>query len=912
MIQEIHALLRKSSYSPRLRRMVLVAGVTACASVAAETYNWIGGVNGQWKSSKSFFPEGNPGAEDEVLLPIGITKLDATDDDELAAVNVIRRIRANDNCVFEVDVGDRDVTLNCAFTYQAQDGRNRGKLVKKGTGSLMLSSARADYLLNAIRYDYYSDFDIVAGALKLPQDAAAGVAMKLGNVAISNNAALFTLATSGTALTRTYVLDLWGEPGSIVTNTAALSNSNAQILNTGGSSVSVFAGEICAPVRWWGDGVNHLTGTANTFTSTFLESSNKGRGFDGPYVGVMSFGKNRAPSSTGVSGTATARDSGGAFKYLGSGEETDMTLNVNSAAATPYPAYLSGGDNGGLVWTGIWQPADASLLQRLVIAGDGPKTNVMRGAIQNRRREDGNYSFFIRKQGRGTWRIEDSSKGLDPSYQMLGGWGVDEGTLQFASIAETNFVSSLGMATELFKDYCGARDESKRAPYAFMLGGDTTEGTIEYVGTEDAFCSERPIWLYGDGAFESSGASKIRFRGVSSVADGETSPARAVTFTVRGGGTATNELFDITDSASRPVNVVKAGAGTWALGGELSFRGMLAVRGGRLIVRRPEKYTWYRWTITSKGGEGASGSYNLYFEMQEFGLFNAAGMRQNCGLSLNSNYASLEPGQVAYGTEKAAYCQSANANIDKLFDDIKTDPGWRGIMCAPNTVASGATAQTPMTGNPFSWIPIVMRLPTDADDVTAYDVVFYQNSAHIRSVTSYFVDGSVDGVHWNRLSTVDQTDSVSANTWQYAGTGFGLGGQKDIAHVDGCTFEHPRPTVLPDVLNNVKSVSVDGGATLECDGVVTIRNLSFDCVAGGGTFINCSFAQTPGIIDIANATPSGDAIETGWMFVGCSGVENLSGWTVSEEGIATSRRRIKVESGNRVKIVPCGFRVIFR
>jgi autotransporter-associated beta strand protein len=218
---------------------------------------------------------------------------------------------------------------------------------------------------------------------------------------------------------------------------------------------------------------------------------------------------------------------------------------------------------------------------------------------------------------------------------MRGVWGVDEGTLQFTSLAEKGFISSLGLATELFKDYCGAKDESKRASYAFALGGDSTEGALEYVGDKDEFCSERNAWLCGDGAFVNNASSKIRFRGVSSVAEGETPVSRLVKFTVRGESTAENEILDITDSAERPVSVVKDGAGTWVLGGEQSFRGSLEVRNGKLIVRRPETYTWHRWTITSK--EGTGGSANSYYQMQEFAVFDAEGYRQNFGLSLNSD-----------------------------------------------------------------------------------------------------------------------------------------------------------------------------------------------------------------------------------------------------------------------------------
>ena len=886
--------------------------VATSGSVFAESYTWVGGANGSWQSPDSFSPRGTPGAADEVLLPTGTTYLDASDDGEFAAVNAVKRIRPNDNCILEIDVGNKDRTLECAFTYQAQDGRNRGKLIKKGLGSLTLGSTRDDYYKSSTRYDYYSNFDIVEGALKLPQDGTTGISARLGNIAISNNATFFTLATPSTTAAHTYVLELWGGEDAIITNTAPVSYAAGQVLSAQGSSLSVFAGKICSPIRWWGSGYHHLTGTDNTLapSSSFTQSGNTGRGFNGPYAGVMSFGRKGEPSSTGTYGSMFSRDNGGAFKYLGSGEETDVDLSVSSVAATPYPAYLSGGDIGGLVWKGLWQPAAASLQQRLVISGDGPKTNVMKGAIQRRYYSDTIYSFFIRKQGRGTWRIEESSYGTDLTYQMYGTWGVDEGTLQFTSLAETNFVCALGMATERFQDYCGARDESKRVPYAFVLGGDSTEGTLEYVGTADDICTERPIWLYGDGAFKNNGTAKIRFRGVSSVTSGENPADRAVTFTLKGSGTGENEILDITDSDTRPVSVVKEDSGKWVLGGEQSFHGTLDVKGGTLILRRPEKYTWHRWTITSK--EGTDGSANNYYQMQEFALFGSNKLRQNYGLELNPNYASLQPGQAAYGTDKKAVPTAAGRDLDRLFDDLKDSAsgdtyGWNCTMRAPNA-SSGI--QTPVRGDPFSWIPIVMRLPVGAEEVTSYDVVYYQTSSHVRSVTSYFVDGSVDGVHWDRLSDVDTVGGVSAGYWQYAATSFGAGGQRNKEHTSGCTIAS-APASLFDVLNNAKAVSVDAGATLAAEGDVTIPGLAVDLSAGCGTISNFTFAAD-GTVYLENIPAGFQSASLDWTLQDCDGVANLASWKVAVDDVRTDRWRMQVSPAGDISVCRVGFRMIIR
>ncbi len=871
------------------------------------TYNWVGGENGSWADSKSFSPEGNPGAEDDVLLPQNVVvKLNAKDDAEWEAFNRIRRVRADDDCFLEVDIGENDREMQCAFTFQAHEGRNRGKLIKKGTGSLWLMSERPEFKSsNGIHQDYYANFDVVEGALKFPQDAVGGTDVKIGNVCISNNAAFYTLATSDKVLTHTYVRELWGEPGSIVTNTAPIENSSNQLLWSNGDNVSIFAGRLCAPVRWRSGGYVHLTGVENTIVSTFTQSDNKGMGMSGQHVGIAKFGKKGELSSIGTSGSIYARENGGAFKYIGTGEETDVDFEIGSEVNFPYPGFLSGGDVGGLIWTGLWYPTAGALQQRLVICGDGATPNVMKGAIQSRHYDGEYYSFFIRKQGQGTWRIEDSSKGLDLYYQMRGVWGVDEGTLQFASLAEKGFLSSLGLATELYKDYCGAKEESKRASYAFTLGGDSTEGALEYVGDKDEFCSDRNMWLCGDGAFVNNGAKKIRFRGVSSVAEGESPSARPVKFTVRGESTAENEILDITDSVERPVSVVKEGAGTWVLGGEQSFRGSLEVKNGKLIVRRPETYTWHRWTITSKVGDASSGS-DSYFSMQEFALFDENNMRQNYGLKYNENYASLNPGEVAYGTDKKR--TRLTDGPEKLCDDDKTDPGWMDNMRAPN-MSTGKL--TPVKGDPSSWIPIVMRLK-ESQPIKSYDVVFYHASTHIRTVASYFVDGSVDGVHWDRLSTAESIDSVESNNmWQYRRTTFGKGGERTKPHEDGCPIAS-APDKPFDVLNNVKSVSVNSGAELVFEGDIVIPALSFDCEAGGGTFSGCKFAEKDGSIDIYNVPDGSTKIDFGWTFNGCSGVENIKGWAVLQDGVETSRYSISVQGGNKVVAVRTGLRMVIR
>ena len=316
-----------------------------------------------------------------------------------------------------------------------------------------------------------------------------------------------------------------------------------------------------------------------------------------------------------------------------------------------------------------------------------------------------------------------------------------------------------------------------------------------------------------------------------------------------------------------------------------------------------KKYTWHRWVLTSQ--ENATSAVG--FQIQEFGLFDGNGMRQNYGLELNSNYASLQPGQVAYATDKIAVPTAADRNIDKLFDDIKTDYGYYGQMRAPN--ASSGT-QTPVRGNPYSWIPIVMRLTNGAPDAVMYDVVFYQASSHARSPTSYFVDGSVDGVHWDRLSTVNAINATAADYWYYNAESFGAGGKLTTSYMNGCTIDS-APASLFNVLNNATAVSVAAGAVLAAEGDVTVPGLAADLSDGCGTISNFTFAAS-GTVYLENMPAGLQAASLDWTLLDCDGVANVSNWKVAVDGEETDRWRMQVSQSGKISVCRLGFRMIIR
>jgi hypothetical protein len=67
-----------------------------------------------------------------------------------------------------------------------------------------------------------------------------------------------------------------------------------------------------------------------------------------------------------------------------------------------------------------------------------------------------------------------------------------------------------------------------------------------------------------------------------------------------------------------------------------------------------------------------------------------------------------------------------------------------------------------------------------------------------------------------------------------------------------------------------------------------------------------------GSIDVANVPDDSTKIDFGWTFNECTGVENIKGWSVTQDGVATSRYSISVENGNRVVAVRTGLRMVVR
>ena len=171
--------------------------------------------------------------------------------------------------------------------------------------------------------------------------------------------------------------------------------------------------------------------------------------------------------------------------------------------------------------------------------------------------------FYVIKNGTGVWRFADQT-----SRGSLGVIDVENGTLQFDSIAEKGIACSLGYSTNLFqRAHAVTYDNGTPVNYAFVLGGDGTEGTMEYTGTSVACCSTRPMAIRSKGRFISDSA-RYTLENVYALGEGHK------TLTLAGSSDHGNTATDIRDGEGT-LDVVKEGSGTWTLRGTNTFTGSL-------------------------------------------------------------------------------------------------------------------------------------------------------------------------------------------------------------------------------------------------------------------------------------------------------------------------------------------------
>lgn len=864
-----------------------IAAVVAFVGIlpvsAAETYTWIPGST-DWASEDSYVEDGKPGQGDIVLIPDGMVatnKVVASDTASLASFEAFSKLNtvwlesASSRIVLDIGAG-LVLTNNCKILCKAGD--RTGLIEKVGAGEL-------EFGVNNNANAYLCNLTVKEGTLVLPQRETASQ-FNLGAVVVSNGATLVTSIDAAvswsTGAGATMVGSLNGG-GDITNRCVRARRLGFNVANT----LSTFSGRIHPRVLLWpaygtdtGNVRVNLTGTdSTTYEYVFLSY--------GATLGAAKFGLKGQPSSIGKYGDLFWRGggNGGTFKYLGEGEDaTDKNFYVWTRGNSPVG--IDGG-NGGLKLTGTvsWNSAQAAEsygMQRLNISGDGALTNVFAGTLPTWTYQTTNYCFHVTKKGAGIWRFADKAQ------EHSGAWTVENGTLQFESLKQRGVACSLGTAKNCFESYTGLVDDNKRVPWAFALGCATTAGTLEYVGTEKAFCTTRPILLKGKGGtLKNSSDKPLVFGGVSAAA------GESVALTLAGDTAVTNEIWSVTNGVGT-TSLVKDGSGTWAIcGTNNNFSGTVTVKNGTLIVRNlsATNYDWFKWTIRKRGG---TDSKNHDVRAYEFGIYDGNNDRMNKSLVSYGSYATKPDGSMPAG--RAGYLHpnltgdtNSNRPLSGLFDDGSL---W-------TQMASGSWPEIdPET--PSTWIPIVMHLADNSRRAATFDAAQQAYSSSYYAFKAFSMEGSIDGIHWDMLTNVTLSTTKSSY-WAFKYTSYSTGTAD--THTGGCPIAGGPEGTANALEGAGTSFSVAAGARLVAQGAATIPGLAIDA-DGAGTVEGFAFAES-GTLDVKNFPKKGGALPG--TYVNCTGLENVANWTLSngDSGRVLSSWSISVKDGV-ITLIPPG------
>ena len=865
-------------------RIVALCTVSAalCARGDVVTNTWIAGST-DWSAAASYVEDRVPNPGDAVIIPSGVTatvsvvSMEAanTEGSSFDVFSKLSRVYTGDAAsAIVLDIAEgASVTNGCWII--GKDGK--GTIIKRGLG--MIEFGANDYT-----YAYNLDIDVEEGTLVLPQELQSKVHCYVKKVTVNEGAMLVTAedAGRGTGLADgpTYMYELWG--GGIVTN--RYGSARLSFRESTPPRYFEFAGTIGKGVRF---SLSYkvymmLTGTNSTVSPEITSGS---------VLGFKKFGMQGQPSSMGTSGMTLRGDAAGTVLYLGEGETSNKSLTSWTLGNCEH--IIDAGATGGLDLTGTLNGYNSSQLgqsygmKRLVLTGSNTVPCVFSGPLPTWSIYTTNYNWHVTKRGTGTWRFTDKAQ------THAGAWTVEDGVLQFGSLKQKGVACSLGTATNLMANYGGLVDESKRIDWAFALGGATTRGTMEYIGTNDATCTTRPVILQGQGGtFASSSNAVMRFYGASADSGVD------ATLTLGGDATAvTNVIGDVTDGKGK-LSLAKDGEGTWRLFGTNDFTGSLAVNKGTLIVDNPVNYSWFKFSVTESFGQ------NERAQMTELGIWDENGNRINHYLYPYTNYwgkaeGSLPEGMCAYwrsGTVSDTYYTSGVTSVrpmEAIFDD------GTALVPGRTTYMSPSLGVTMNPEVPSTWMPIVMHLTNGIGRAASFDAVVPSGNT-ARNVKSFVLEGSLDGIHWNFLTNIVLEENIGGN-WLSSGAKYS--GGTAGTHTGGWPIEG-GPEDVPPALENVESVSVAAGARLVASGYVApIKGLTVD-VNGAGTIEGFEFAAGRECnLNVENLPKEGARLPG--TYLDCTGFGNIAGWSLSVGGKATASRRILIENGV-LRIVPVG------
>ena len=822
-----------------MRRYTCLAA--ALIAVSAQAFNW------------SDYSEGA-----DVLVTANAT---ATDSD-MATINSYSMLRFASGTTITFNISG-DASLSCPVAAT-------GTIVKCGTGSLTIATSSQNGRASTFQY---VDFDVEEGDLKAPQENASGSEFWTGKVTVGENGTFFTARSRNTCIYG----GLWGS--GVITNIATDGKSQLRVMNES-YTPCVFSGRILGSgIRWYSGGNVHLTGTNSLFSGSFQLWSGNDQVTKRGTTGFVKIGNAGEESSIGSRvNDLVSREMGSRYLYLGEGETTSRTYsyyNNHSGAGSTCMHYWDAGAHGGITFTGKWNHGNAHS-ERLVLMGSNTAPCVIAGEWTG---DNATNATYVIKRGSGTWRLAHNS-----NRTLSGTIAVEDGTLEFETIAEVGENCSLGRATCHQSSYTGKYDASKNVDYAYLLGTTSTTGTMSFVGTSSGACRSRPFAVQGRGCVRNAGLG------------GQLGLGGAFAATAAG-GTLVLDAEDGTMNAFSMVrdgdhggvlSLEKTGAGTWALEGTNTFSGALAVKEGTLVVRNLP-YSWFRFTVmeTQGGRQKRLGTADpdSNIEIQELALYSADGVRRNVNMTFHTtydNWTALPVGHACWA-RGGTINYYTNRNGDKMFDEVGSGTGCCVVFNSKHVRLDDSS----------TWIPVLMHMDPGGELITMFDIVNVNARTYARTPIAYKMEASRDGYSWTQVFY--ETNSLAAEQGRWhsdPSESFTAGAVRPGKgfSVSNCTF------AANEMLPNVSGVSVAPNAVIAAEGPVTLKTLSVDASgAGNGTVRGFSFAEA-GTLRIEGLGALAGKCEIPMALEDCTGLENVSKWSLVVNGEAGNRYHAKARA----------------
>jgi len=830
---------------------VFIVGMLALAASAADEYSiWNPNGSGGWSDASRWQGGNVPSSGGNVLID-GAEAYVTDADYELLKSLTRLRFKNNGSLDMRFDEDHTDFSVNTIMDYSGNEG---GTLIKSGTGLLVHTGVG-----NGFKVD---KFIVTNGTLRI--DYAVG--STVSSTVIAQN--IFGAYGSGVlAFNNSTVPKINGLVGD---GTVSNCLSSMQFAFTGGTRENpmVFSGTLGKNIEAsFYSGCQYFTNPERTGIGTNTRVS-------GGFVGVSKFGA--ASGDAGSLGTqeyiVRFQGTGGGVVYAGDNvESTSKKIFFDNNCRT---AELDAGVNGGVTFTGDFNASNCDRVIPLTLSGD----NAAAATVQSAFSGAADTVFAVVKKGSGAWRFSNLAR------YYIGSVFVEDGTLEYASMAEAGTASSLGAGVKLTRAAANTYENATKVPWAFCLGTHSTTGTFAYVGSSDVACTSRLFAVKGTGVVKSDTSASLFYKGATSFDD-----EGANTLVLDGSGSWDN-FSDVTNGIGS-LSVEKRGSGTWTLGGNVTLSGGIVAKGGTLRIANGP-YRWYRFTVKKLQDGNAR-----YLEFKQFRLSAADGAQCNANLTESSeakdagNNFRLGEGECKWNHSVAYSDQDKGGRL--LVNAFKST----SMVSAQRS----GTSSRPTPSNSSTWVSFTFRISDDAKPVAYYDLQA-QNSNDDRQPKDWMLEASCDGRNWDVIDTqADQGVSASGYRWY----------SSDDTTFDEAHPGYPIASAPSGVTTEIGPVTIAGG-TLDVASPVVVSNLTVDASSSGGVVKGVTFAAN-GVIDVQNANFPADSrdFELPLTLSACEGADNIARWALSLDGVPNARLDVYVSDG-KIRLIRRGFVLIYR